>query len=80
MEFANLQVVCTTEPATSAVQMNSSTEEWFRTTAGVRQGCLLSLTLSNIFLEWIMTDTLEEYDGKASIGNRNITTEPAVCQ
>ena len=27
----------------------------------------------NIFLERIMTDALEEYDGKASIGGRHIT-------
>ena len=74
VDFANLQIVCTTEPATSAVHMNSSAEEWFRTTAGVGQGCLLSPTLSNIFLLWRRTDTLEELDGKASIGNRNKST------
>ena len=59
--------------ATSAVQMNGSIGEWFRTTVGVRQGCLLSPTLFNIFLERIMSDALEEHDGKVSIGGRNIT-------
>ena len=72
---ANL--VCTIEQlydkATSAVQMNGSIGEWFRTTVGVRQGCLLSPTLFNIFLERIMSDALEEHDGKVSIGGRNIT-------
>ena len=72
---ANL--VLTTEQlydkATSAVQMNDSIGEWFRTTVGVRQGCLLSPTLFNIFLEWIMSDALEEHDGKVSIGGRKIT-------
>ena len=39
--------------ATSAVLFNSSTGDWFRTTVGVRQGCLLSSTFFNIFLERI---------------------------
>ena len=56
------------DKATSAVQMNGSLGEWFRTTVGVRQGCLLSPTLFNIFLERIMSDALEEHDGKVSIG------------
>ena len=55
------------------VQMNGSIGEWFRTTVGVRQGCLLSSTLFNIFLELIMSDALEEHDGKVSIGGRNST-------
>ena len=49
--------------ATSAVYYNGSVGEWFRTTAGVRQGCLLSPTLFNIFLERIMTDALENHEG-----------------
>ena len=61
------------DKATSAVQMNGSIGEWFRITVGVRQGCLLSPTLFNIFLERIMSDALEEHDGKVSIGGRNIT-------
>ena len=44
------------EKTTSAVLFNSSTGDWFRTTVEVRQGCLLSPTLFNIFLERIMTD------------------------
>ena len=53
---------------TSAVQINGSIGERFRTTVGVRQGCLLSPTL-----ERIMSDALEENDGTLSIGCRNIT-------
>ena len=63
----SVNLVCTFEQlydkATSAVQMNGSIGEWFKTAVGVRQGCLLSPTIFNIFLEGI----------KVSIGGRNIT-------
>ena len=53
--------------------MNVNLGEWFRTTVGVGQRCLLSPTLFNKFLEWLMSDDLEEHDGKVSICCRNIT-------
>ena len=59
--------------ATSAVLFNSRIGDWFRTTVGVRQGCLLSPTLFNIFPERIMTDALDDYKGAVSIGGRTIT-------
>ena len=73
----NANLVCAIEHlydnAISAVHMNDSTGEWFRTTVGVRQGCLLSPTLFKIFLERIMSDALEVHVGKVSIGRRTIT-------
>ena len=53
----------------SAVLFNGSTEIWFRTTVGVRQGCLLSPTLFNIF----MCEALDNNEGSVSIGGRLIT-------
>ena len=60
------------DKVTSAVQMNVSMGEWFRTTVGVRQGCLLPPSLFSIFIERIMPDALEECDGKVSIRSRSI--------
>ena len=61
------------DKATSAVYVNNSIGDWFRTTIGVRQGCVLSPTLFNIFLERIMTDALNDHERTVSIGGRNIT-------
>ena len=52
--------------------MNGSIGEWFRTTVGIRQGCLLSPTLFSNFLKRNMSDTLKEHEGKVSIGGRTI--------
>ena len=59
--------------ATSSVCLDGDIGEWFRTTVGVRQGCLLSPTLFNIFLERIMADALTDHHSTVSIGGRNVS-------
>ena len=61
------------DKAQSAVLFNGSTGEWFRTTVGVQQRCLLSPTLFNNFLERIMCEALDDHEGSVSIGGRLIT-------
>ena len=54
----------------SAILVQGTVGDWFHTSVGVRQGCLLSPTLFNIF-ERIMTDALDH--GTVNIGGRIIT-------
>ena len=61
------------DKAISAVLFNSSLGDWSQTTDGVWQGCLLSPTFFNIFLERIMTDALEDHEDTVSTGGKNIS-------
>ena len=61
------------DKATSAVLHNSAMGNWFKTTIGVRQGCLLSPILFNIFLERIIADALADHECTVSIGGRAIS-------
>jgi len=66
-------IQCLYNSATSAMLLNGKIGNWFRTTIGVRQGCLLSPTLFNLFLELIMMEALENHESTVSIGGRTIT-------
>ncbi|KAF6034074.1 hypothetical protein EB796_007616 [Bugula neritina] len=59
------------DKAFGAVYLNGSIGKWFGTMVGVRQDCLLSPTLFNIFLERILADALEEHNGTVSIEGKN---------
>ena len=54
--------------ASSAVLLNNNASNYFRTTVGVRQGCLLSPILFNLYLENIMRETLHNFKSTISIG------------
>ena len=58
--------------ASSAVLLNNNIGKHFKTTVGVRQGCLLSPVLFNLYLENIMRETLHEFESLISIGERTI--------
>ena len=61
------------DKAQSAVLFNDSIGDWFSTTAGVWQACLLSPTLFNIFLERLICEALDDHESSVSIGGRLIT-------
>ena len=60
--------------STSQVLHGSQLSESFPTAVGVRQNCLLSPSLFNLFLEEIMSETLENAEEGAVIGGRKMTT------
>ena len=58
--------------SSSAVLLNNQIGDYFKTSVGVRQGCLLSPVLFNLFLENIMRETLHDFHSTISIGGRTI--------
>ena len=54
-----------------AVVINGKITDWFQVVTGVRQGCLLSPSLFNLFLEFIMKD-LRNLDNGIQMGEMSI--------
>ena len=68
-----IEIICKLYSQTeNAVRINGDLTEWFRVTMGVRQGCMLSPLLFNVFLEYIMAQVLEDSEIGISIGGRLI--------
>lgn len=55
------------------VRLESGLTDPFRVGQGVRQGCLLSPLLFNIYGEWIMRKALEGWNGGITLGGRKIS-------
>ena len=57
----------------ATVRTGHGTTDWFQTGKGVRQGCILSPCLFNIYAEYIMRNAgLEEAQAGIKIAGRNI--------
>ena len=57
----------------AAVRTTHGLTDWFDIEQGVRQGCILSPHLFNIYSEQIMRNALEDFTGGVRIGGRVIT-------
>jgi len=56
-----------------SVLIGDTMSDKFSQSIGVRQGCSLSPCLFNLFLDKIMTETPENFEGTVSLGSRRIT-------
>ena len=66
-----LRNLYTSEEAT--VRTGHGTTDWFQIGTGVRQGCILSLCLFNLYAEYIIRNAgLDEAQAGIKIGERNI--------
>ena len=59
--------------STNAIMFNSIQGQMFKTSVGVRQGCLLSPVLFNLFFEDIMAGIQDEHISIISIGGLNLS-------
>ena len=59
--------------AVSAVRIGVDISDWFHQTVGVRQGCVLSPDLFNLFLEHVLSEALDAYQGGALVNGRRVS-------
>ena len=66
-------LTCLVRNLDATVRTGHGTTDWFQTGKGVRQGCILSPCLFNLFAEYIMRNSgLEEEQAGIKIARRNI--------
>ena len=57
----------------ATIKTGHGTTDWFQIGKGVRQGCILSLCLFNVYAQYFMRNTgLEEAQAEIKIARRNI--------
>ena len=61
------------EDQESAVRTSGGNTDWFSIGRGLRQGCILSPSLFNVYSEDIMREALEGFEGGVSFGGQRIT-------
>ena len=60
----------------ATVRTGHGTTDWFQTGKGVREGCILSPCLFNVYAEYIMRNAgLEEVQARIKIGEISITSD-----
>ncbi|XP_072046909.1 uncharacterized protein [Amphiura filiformis] len=64
------------EDQESAVRTSNGNTEWFKIGRGLRQGCILSPNLFNIYSEDIMREALDGFTGGVKFGGSSITNLP----
>ena len=57
----------------AAVRTAYGLTDWFKIEQGVRQGCILSPHLFNIYSETIMRNALDNFEGDVTIGGHRVT-------
>ena len=64
----------------ATVRTGHGTTDWFQIGKGVRQGCILSPCLFNLYAEYIMRNAgLDEAQARIKIARRNIN-KPQICR